>query len=565
MMRQPVHPPPHPALRTAAAMLCILCGIAVTQILLAHDGPPDDMATLISAKRRLPVHNADTEWSLIAGGDVMLSRFVATKMARAGSVHTPFDFVRDLLQSADLAIINLENPVEEGPPVSITGLKFRANPPVLEGIAAAGIDVVTLANNHLSDAGDDAIAATLTHLKDAGILATGAGQDASEARTPVILERNGTRIAILAYGESRFKNQVTFAGTQPGIALADPIIMREDIAAAKLRADVVIVSLHAGAEYKAVPDTVQHTLTQAAVDAGADLVLGHHPHVIQPLENIDGTWVIYSMGNLIFDQMWSENTRRGMLLKYIFDGTALTNIEAIPTEIADFMQPHIASRSARSASLQRLNHTIQEATVLQWQPAATQPQFSLRAMPLQSPPAHTTPERTLTSDDRSTVYRLQGGRVIASSHTTLIWSSPAHWWVEDIALGDTDGDGRKELSLLTWMTGDDGRPVQRFITLIPGATWNGSVWQSPALPQHVCSMMLVDHDGDGTDVFALLEGSVAQDTTCTASQITLRTKTDPLTPLWESERGRYWNMRTEPDGNGELLIVNGTSGEQWLW
>jgi len=228
----------------------------------------------------------------------MLARDLTTLMERNGAAY-PYERVDHLLQDADLTIANLEIALtERGEPVEKL-YNFRTPPRFASGLVDAGVDIVALGNNHTADYGVDGIEDTIAAVASVGLLASGAGMDDTEARTPAIAGSNGLRIAFLSYTD-QFIN--TFAGPgQPGVALAEVATIVEDVAAARKLADIVVVSLHSGIEYTDEPTSAQIELSQAAVDAGALLVLGHHAHALQGVVEYGGGLIAYGLGNFVFD------------------------------------------------------------------------------------------------------------------------------------------------------------------------------------------------------------------------------------------------------------------------
>jgi poly-gamma-glutamate synthesis protein (capsule biosynthesis protein) len=236
--------------------------------------------------------------TIAAVGDVSLGRQVAERMEQQGALY-PFELVTGLLQDAGLTIANMENALtERGAPAGKL-FTFRAPPRFAEGLAQAGIDIVSLANNHTADFGPDGVADTLAALDDAGVLHAGAGMDGAQARRPAFVEVGGLRLAFLSYTDVP---ENTFAGPDsPGVALATTDAIAQDVAAARAQAGVVVVALHFGIEYTDAPQPEQQLLARAAIDAGALLVLGHHPHTLQGWERYNGGLIIYSLGNFVFD------------------------------------------------------------------------------------------------------------------------------------------------------------------------------------------------------------------------------------------------------------------------
>ena len=272
--------------------------------------------------------------TLLACGDVLLSRTVAELVGRNG-YQWPFRHVRDLVSSADLAFCNLENPASfvgtpyPGKPADVT---FRAPPGALFGLKWAGFDVVSLANNHMNDYGGAAIRETLEYLDLLGIAGAGAGKDETLARGAAILEVRGARVAFLAYVEDEWG--VIPAGEHPGVALADPDRLAGDIAALKRRErpDYIVVSVHWGEELDSLPRPAQRDFGRAAIDAGAALVLGHHPHVLQSLERYGGGLIAYSLGNFVFD-MAADRTYDTAALRVTLEGGRVRDVEVLPLRI----------------------------------------------------------------------------------------------------------------------------------------------------------------------------------------------------------------------------------------
>ena len=245
-----------------------------------------------------PTVTPDGVVTIAAVGDVMLARDLITLMDEHGPLY-PYERVLDLLRDADITIVNLEGALtERGLPVEKL-YNFRTPPRFAAGLTEAGIDVVALGNNHTADYGVVGVQDTLAALDDVGLLYSGAGMDEAAARAPAIVEVEGLRIAFLSYTDQLVN---MFAGLyQAGVAYADVASITEDVGAARLVADVVVVSIHSGKEYVDEPTAVQQELAHAAIDAGALLVLGHHPHTLQRLEEYGGGLIAYSLGNFIFD------------------------------------------------------------------------------------------------------------------------------------------------------------------------------------------------------------------------------------------------------------------------
>lgn len=292
---------------------------------------------------------------IVAAGDVMLSRHVGTKIRNAKNPTLPFQKVKNILSAGDITFVNLEAPFyNKGEPVT-AGMIFKAEPETIEGLIFAGIDVVSLANNHIKNKGEAGLLYTLNSLTNAGIKYVGAGKNDEEAHQAALFESKEVKFSFLAYTASDGVKEVADQDVNnPDVAFLDPKQAKKDIEKAKENSDVVIVSMHAGAEYTFDPNQKQIEFARNAIDSGASLVIGHHPHVVQKVEQYKGGFIIYSLGNLVFDQMWSEETKEGVIAKCRFEGKNLKSIEFIPIKIEDYNQPRIANDFEEEKILKRM-------------------------------------------------------------------------------------------------------------------------------------------------------------------------------------------------------------------
>lgn len=243
----------------------------------------------------------------MAVGDVMLARSVGERILQAGP-DVAFAGVLPVLQTADLLAANLECVISELGVPAPKAYAFRAPAAAMEALAGAGVDVVSLANNHVYDFGVEAVDDMLPRLRESGIEGVGAGPNEAAAHAPVVVARNGVRMAFLAYvdvpieGRSGFDTASWAAGPEtPGLAWAEVDRVAADVAEASLQADVVIILFHFGLEGRSEVTASQRELAHAAIDAGAALVLGAHPHVLQRPETYKGGLIVYSLGNFVFD------------------------------------------------------------------------------------------------------------------------------------------------------------------------------------------------------------------------------------------------------------------------
>ncbi len=279
--------------------------------------------------------------TLMFVGDIMLDRGVEymIKTQGNGDFRFPFRKIVDDLKGAKLLLGNLEGSISDRGQKVGSIYSFRANPKAIEGLVYAGFDILSVANNHIFDYGREAMEDTFKRLKEAKIDFVGGGFSEKEARSPVIREVNGTKIAFLAYTNLGSK-QWQAKENSSGIAWLDERI-EEDIKEAKEKSAIVVVSMHFGEEYQFEPSPEQQYFAHLSIDSGADLVIGHHPHVIQPIEKYKEGYIVYSLGNFVFDQGFSEQTMQGLLLKVLIQDDRIKEAIPINIKINQYFQPEI--------------------------------------------------------------------------------------------------------------------------------------------------------------------------------------------------------------------------------
>ncbi len=266
----------------------------------------------------------------------MLSRAVGLKMQGRNDWTYPFLKIADTLSAADLTFADLECPTSDRGRNQHHLYSFRADPRAIAGLKYAGIDVVSVANNHTYDWGPEALLDTLRRLSDAHVRPVGAGANDLEAHYPALMDLDGLRVAFLAYVDVEPK-EAEAAPDKPGVAWLEPERVLADIRFARPLADLVVVSLHWGIEYATQPKPQQVELAHRMIDAGADLIVGSHPHVVQPLEEYQGHWIAYSLGNFIFDQR-DAGTRRGAMLRVRTSGKKVIDVTCLPVTIGPTFQ-----------------------------------------------------------------------------------------------------------------------------------------------------------------------------------------------------------------------------------
>lgn len=297
--------------------------------------------------------------TMIVAGDVMLARRVGQSMERSGDYTAPFRLTAERLAAADLAVVNLENTLSRAGSPTQGADSFAADPRVVAGLRKAGVDLISLGNNHTGDFGPRALIETVDLLRDARFVTTGAGRDEADARAPGIVERNGVRVGLLAFNAI---GETPAAGPgRPGavrlrmqprtgpLVQADLDKVVDDVRALAQRVDAVVVYPHWGGNYTRAVHSDQRKVARALVDAGADLVVGAHPHWAGGLEPRGDAVIAYSLGNFIFDMDFSRETMEGVALEATFWDGELKAVEVLPVRIgADFAPAFLSWTQGRS-------------------------------------------------------------------------------------------------------------------------------------------------------------------------------------------------------------------------
>ena len=327
-----------------------------------------------------PPFDPATTWTLVAGGDVMLDRSIYKRAVRQSKgADYPWDggfaeitglscctaaggrlpivrssgkagAVRALFRDADLAVMNLEGPAIRTFTWHPNGLTFTFDPALLTGLRNAGVDVVTIANNHIGDAGPGGVIETIRNLDTVRIAHVGAGPNATAARTPAWFNIAGQRIALFGYDAVRPAYNATARRAGSAGLIANQY--RADLAAARdARADVVVVLPHWGVEYTSAPTAKQRAQARALTAAGATVILGSHSHWTGPIELAEERPVLYSMGNLIFDLTRSEETVEGVIVEITFVGARPAQIRLHPTVMVDLVQPNLLDPAGDGAAV----------------------------------------------------------------------------------------------------------------------------------------------------------------------------------------------------------------------
>jgi len=260
---------------------------------------------------------AKQKTTIIITGDIMLGRSVMSKSVSLKDFNYPFLQTAEVLKSADITFGNLENPIIKNCPISNDGMIFCTDPKMISGLTFAGVDVVNLANNHTNNYGNDGLKQTEDFLQNEHI-------DYVGIDNLVIKNINDIKFGFLGFDFiSKKTNNADI----------------ELINNSKKQVDVLIVITHWGNEYIAIANNTQREMAKNIFKAGADVIVGGHPHWVQDMEYIDGKPVFYSLGNFIFDQSWSEETKKGLVVRLNYEGKNLVGIDKMAIFMENFSQP----------------------------------------------------------------------------------------------------------------------------------------------------------------------------------------------------------------------------------
>ena len=295
-------------------------------------------ALLIGLNLLANAYAAEGEITLGFAGDLMLADTPGRVVQRG---EDPFRYIAQTLKTVDVRIGNLECVVGTGGK-AIEGkpYAFEAHPRVLP-VLKKHFDYVALANNHSGDFGRAVFAQMLGRLKQANISYVGGGKDLAEAHAPAIIERNGLRIALLSYNEFK-PRQFEADADRPGVAWSEDEQVVRDIQLARQRwnADLVIPFMHWGWENETAANERQRTLARLMIDAGADAIIGGHPHVIQNIEIYKDKPIVYSLGDFLFDGFTDEANNTGWFLKLKLDRQGAASFRTLTARMDKEGLPH---------------------------------------------------------------------------------------------------------------------------------------------------------------------------------------------------------------------------------
>jgi poly-gamma-glutamate synthesis protein (capsule biosynthesis protein) len=514
---------------------------------------------------------------LLSVGDIMLGRSVATESDSSGlGEDYPFALVNSLTHSADLTFGNLESPLVS--PANLDkaqskGYLFPGRPQSAQALKKAGFGLVTFANNHALDYGSAGVEDTLTALEAAGVGYVGAG---TNPYAPRYLEKNGLKLAFIAATDvppSGLKPEETNAP----IALFEQDKILKTIVEAHKKADVVIVALHWGEEYQAVPSLRQQEFAKQAAASGANLILGAHPHVVGQFEVIGQTVVAYSLGNFVFDSRYPPETHDSVGFYVKLDKKGVVSAQAIPLKIEkERPRPLLPAEQqeglSKLAALAEDSPSFKAAAIFwngnEWQtaPALSYMRDSNSNGTIALPTTSVLQTRDIINDkggyntgkavenlaDEPQVeerIELKEGRLRVWRPDTngknwrVIWQSKPGWQVEQFTFGDADEDGRYELMFSMWKNdGWDDAGEYRSHPFVYG--WRRGafrpVWAGSVLSDPIREFALADFDGDGRNELMVLEGKYEDERHAPAHYVTMwRWNGWGYELLYRSSEGKY--------------------------
>lgn len=548
---------------------------------------PESFTLFKESKMQLP--EREEYVSLIAVGDIMLSRRMAKKLKQEG-MDFPFDKIRDYLKSGDIVFGNLESPITSGRRIRNDEMVFRTDPGIEIALRDAGFNVLSIANNHMPDFRTKGIKDTLEYLSSAGIAFAGAGMNSADANTPAIIKRNGITFAFLAYNDSDVVPSFYGASeTRAGTALMNIETMVESVKLAKEKSDFVIVSMHSGYEYKPKPNKRQIEFAHSAIDAGAELVIGHHPHVVQTMEKYKGKFILYSLGNFVFDQLWSEDTREGLIANVTFDKEGVRRIEFLAVYNSANYQPSVVDGEQAKRIIDRLETSLMETSLVEtslverkifaWDKSLKSFKEKTRKgvyneRKYQQSRLKKSCFADLNNNSHLEECILKDGRLRIYHGAILIWESPDTWWVDDFQIADSTSDGLMNINISAWRAGNFGysKPLwveendmsirNHFFVMKFARGKVKPVWMSSNLPKPNREFAFADVDLDGRLELVVIEGEYGDDSLCGGNYVAVWQWDEwGFTNEWRSGKGSYSNIKIDLISGEYLILVDDISRE----
>ena len=557
----------------AVIISCSYCRYySVNRVTLDEQQVSKDFLDFSVQKKKLP--KAEDEVSLIAVGDISYSRSVGRAVEKQKDINYPFLKIKDYLSDADLVFGNLETPITQGREIQNLEMIFRSNPGTEQALKQAGFSILSLANNHTPNFGEQGLVDTFGYLDMAGIKHVGAGVDEQLAGQPVYTEVKGIKFTFLAYNDPDVVPAYYEAtATSSGTAFMRINKMIRAVRDAKQKADFVIVSMHSGIEYNSGPDNSQVNFAHAAIDAGADLIIGHHPHVVQTMEQYKGKYIFYSLGNFVFDQPQTQETKDGLMIKVYFTRDRVNKISLFPVTMKSLAQPQIADSDEAKKILDRLNFSLADRVSYYWN--GVKNNFEESSIPTiynnqkTETGSHEREYTSLEKNSIQTTYSLKNGQMTISEKSKIIWQSPSDWWIDDFVLADSNNDGITDINMSVWKPGDFGISKPFWVKendmsiknhffifdLVDGVM--KPIWQSSNLEAPNCKFAIADIDGDGKNDLVVNEGNYSQKPECNGNYIAVwKWNGWGFSNEWRSKEGNYNDIEIEKIDRGNYVSAD---------
>ncbi len=524
-------------------------------------------------KKKLP--QTSEEVSLVAVGDISFSRGVERMVKKQKDPNYPFLKIRDYLKSADFVFGNLETPITEGPEIPDFEMIFRSNPGTEQALRQAGFSILSLANNHTPNLGEKGLKDTFNYLMKAGIKYVGAGNNEQEANQPVYIEEKGIKFAFLAYNDiDVVPASYEAINSHAGTAFMRAEKMTKAVKEAKQKTDFIVVSMHAGIEYTDKPNNSQVNFAHAAIDAGADLIIGHHPHVVQTMEKYKGKYIFYSLGNFVFDQSWSQETKEGLAIKVYFTKNGISKISLLPVVMENLAQPKMANQNEAEKILQRLKFSLTNQNIYSWSGDNSNFEKESKAVIYAGAPKNKEiisrqEQVDLSNNSILENYILENGRLVVTENSKIIWQSPNDWWIDDFVLADSNNDGIVDINLSLWKSGNFGtsKPFwvkendmsikNHFFVLDFVGGEIKQVWGSSNLAEPNCEFQIIDIDNDGKNDLIVIEGNYSQKLKCNGNYVAVWKWNDwGFSNEWRSDKGNFSNLEIEKINGKSYIVVD---------
>jgi poly-gamma-glutamate synthesis protein (capsule biosynthesis protein) len=505
------------------------------------------------------------EVSLIAVGDISFSRGVERVVKKQKDINYPFLRIWDYLRTADIVFGNLETPITPGAEIPPHCMIFRSNPGTEKVLKEAGFSIVSLANNHTPNFGERGLKDTFNYLNSVGIKYIGAGLNEEEAYKPVYIEKKGIIFAFLGYTDpSIVPKEYEASDEVAGTAFMRVDKMIKTIKEAKKIADFVIVSMHTGIEYTEKLSKLQLRFSHKAIDAGADLVIGHHPHVVQAIEKYKGKYIFYSLGNFVFDRMKSKDTQEGLIIKIYFKKDDISKISFLPVVMEKLAQPRMAHKDEAEKILRRLKFPIESRVSYFWN--ENKNDFEKVRTPVVYVSSNKVREiiykqeiEDLDKDNIPENYELKNGRLIITEQGKVIWQSPTNWWIDNFFIADSNNDGVIDINLSLkpfWMKENDWSVKNHFFVLNLIQNKIKQIWCSSSLSKPNLEFKIADVDNDGKNDLIVIEGEYQQKSECNNCVAVWGWNGWGFSNNWRSEKGTFANLEIEKIDGKTYIVVD---------